>query len=952
MSVQIEPGTILSGANRSFLEELYGQFLRDPERVEPGWRRFFGDLGDDPAAALAEVRGASWGRPVVLELEDEIGKRPKADGKAASATDVRAAVLDTIRARMLIRAYRDRGHLNADLDPLGLAGREPHPELDPAYYAFTEADLDRSIFLDRALGPESMTMRELVAALHSIYCGHIGYEYMHIQHPHIRQWLQVRVEAPEHRQKYSPNSKRGILKELVAAETFERFLAVKYTGTKRFGVDGAESLIPALESIVNRAAQHGVEEIVIGMPHRGRLNVLANVLKKPVRAILSEFAGVPAVPGDVQGSGDVKYHLGTSADREVGGRTIHLSLTANPSHLEAVNPVVNGKVRAKQTQRKDEEERRRVMGLLMHGDAAFAGQGIIAECFGLSELRGYKTGGTIHVIVNNQIGFTTSPSFSRSSPYPSDVAKGVQAPILHVNGDHPESVTHAAKIAVDYRNKFGGDVVLDMFCYRRLGHNEGDEPSFTQPVMYRKIAQHPPTRQLYAERLAGEGVLPIEEADAYVAEFHAFLETEYEAAKSYRPNKADWLEGRWAGIQRAHGDARRGTTAVPVKVLREIGAGLTRYPENFNLHPTLKRIIAKRKTSIDTGADLDWATAEALAFGSLLLEGFPVRLSGQDSGRGTFSHRHSVFVDQQDETRYIPLNQLGPKQAPFEVLDSMLSEMAVLGFEYGYSLAEPNALVLWEGQFGDFANGAQVIIDQFLAPGESKWLRMSGLVLLLPHGQEGQGPEHSSARLERYLQLCAEDNLQVINPTTPASYFHALRRQMHRDFRKPLIVMAPKSLLRHKRAVSAFDDLSGDRTFHRVLWDEQAGLKPDSEIRRVVLCSGKVYYDLLETKEQRGIDDVYVLRLEQLYPFPEHALADEFARFPNIQDIIWCQEEPHNMGAWGFVEQRIVDLLAQIKSKVPRPRYSGREEMAAPTPGTMKKHVEQQQMLVDGALAP
>ena len=853
---------------------------------------------------------------------------------------------------MMIRAYRDRGHLNADLDPLGLAGREPHPELDPAYYGFTEADFDRPILLDRALGPESMTMREIVAALQSIYCAQIGYEYMHIQHPHIRQWLQLRVEAPERRQKYSPDSKRGILRELIAAETFERFLAVKYTGTKRFGVDGAESLIPALESIVNRAAQNGVEEIVIGMPHRGRLNVLANVLKKPVRAILSEFAGVPAVPGDVQGSGDVKYHQGTSADREVNGRSIHVSLTANPSHLEAVNPVVNGKVRAKQTQRGDEEERMRVMGLLMHGDAAFAGQGIVAECFGLSELRGYKTGGTIHVIVNNHIGFTTSPNFSRSSPYPSDVAKGVQAPILHVNGDHPESVTHAAKIAVDYRHKFGKDVVLDIFCYRRLGHNEGDEPSFTQPIMYRKIARHPPTRQLYAEHLASEGILTIEEADADVANFHAELEAEYEAAKSYRPNKADWLEGKWAGIHRAHGGARRGKTAVPVKVLRQIGEGLTRYPESFNLHPTLKRVIARRKTAMETGEGLDWAAAEALAFGSLLLEGFPVRLSGQDSGRGTFSHRHSVFVDQQDEARHIPLNHLGQKQAPFEVLDSMLSEVAVLGFEYGYSLSEPNALVLWEAQFGDFANGAQVIIDQFLAPAESKWLRMSGLVLLLPHGQEGQGPEHSSARMERYLQLCAEDNLQVINPTTPASYFHALRRQMHRDFRKPLIVMAPKSLLRHKRAVSGYGDLSGDRTFHRVLWDNHTSLKADGAIRCVVLCSGKVYYDLLETKEERGIDDVYVLRLEQLYPFPARALAEEIGRFPNIKDVVWCQEEPRNMGAWGFVEQRIVDLLRQLKSKVERPKYSGREGMAAPAPGTMKQHVEQQQMLVDESLAP
>ncbi|MDA0653915.1 MAG: 2-oxoglutarate dehydrogenase E1 component, partial [Proteobacteria bacterium] len=908
MAALSDPASFLTGANSAFLEDLYGRFLADASSVDPEWQKFFRSLGDESGVV---ARRPSWGRPFLLEPGEAVATR----GRGRAAGDSRDAALDSIRARMMIRAYRVRGHLGASLDPLGIAGGERYQELDPAYYGFGDGDMDRPIFLDRALGDEFMTARDIVARLRETYCGTIGYEYMHIQDPAVRNWLQVRIEDKDFRPRYAAASKRAILQQLTAAESFERFLHIKYTGTKRFGVDGAESLMPALEAIVDRAAQHKVDEIVLGMPHRGRLNVLANLVKKPVTAILAEFEGVPSVPGDVQGSGDVKYHLGTSADREFNGHTVHLSLTANPSHLEAVDPVVAGKVRAKQYLRGDEAERKRVMGLLMHGDAAFAGQGIVAECLGLSELRGYRTGGTVHVIVNNQIGFTTSPGYSRSSPYPSDVAKSVQAPILHVNGDDPEAVTHAAKIATDYRQKFGGDVVLDMFCYRRLGHNEGDEPAFTQPIMYRKIAAHPSTRQIYADRLVSEGVLARDEPDRMVADVLAGFENDYAAAKAYRPNKADWLEGRWAGFHRAYGDARRGKTGVAHKVLTEIGTAITRYPEGWNLHPTLKRIIARRKATIDDGEGLDWATCEALAFGSLLLEGFPVRLSGQDSGRGTFSHRHSVFVDQVSEERYLPFNHIAEGQARYEVIDSMLSEFAVLGFEYGYSLSDPNALVLWEGQFGDFANGAQVIVDQFLASAESKWLRMSGLVLLLPHGQEGQGPEHSSARLERYLQLCAEDNLQVINPSTPASYFHALRRQLHRNFRKPLIVMAPKSLLRHKRAVSGFADLGSGRTFHRVLWDDHAGLKPDSGIRRVVLCSGKVYYDLLEARERDGIDDVYVMRLEQLYPFPEFALKDELMRFPKA-DLVWCQEEPKNAGAWAFLLPRLETLLDEMEMKV------------------------------------
>ena len=934
--------TLPAGSDAAFVEDLYFRFLDDPKSVDPSWQELFGAEQSETDPARGKNGGASWGRSRSFQFEEEITQALR------DVSDFRSAAMDIIRARMLIRAFRVRGHLHANLDPLDLAGDEQHPELTPEYYGFTEAEFDRPIFLDNALGKEQMTVREICDFLNRTYSANIGYEFMHIQIPEQRAWLQVRIEDPAFHPKYSPANKRALLQQLTEAEGLERFLGLKYTGTKRFGVDGAESLIPIMEAIADRAAQKNVEEIIIGMPHRGRLNILANTLKKPVAAILSEFEGVPSMPGDVQGSGDVKYHLGTSTDREFNGRNLHLSLTANPSHLEAVDPVVAGKVRAKQTHH-DGHDYLKAMGVLMHGDAAFAGQGIVAECLGLSELKGYKTGGTIHVIVNNQIGFTTNPGFSRSSPYPSDVAKGVQAPILHVNGDDPEAVTHVAKIATDFRVKFGRDVVIDMFCYRRFGHNEGDEPSFTQPVMYKKISEHPPVREIYADRLVAEGVMTKVETNAMASDHHAYLEKEFEAAKSYRPNKADWLEGKWSGMRRAGGGARRGKTSVKRSALVKVGKALAAYPEGFDLHRTLRRVMTRKAEALENGAGIDWATAEALAFGTLLLEGHPVRLSGQDCGRGTFSHRHSVLTGQSDEAKHIPLNNIADGQAEYTVVDSMLSEMAVLGFEYGFSLAEPNALVLWEAQFGDFANGAQVIIDQFIASAESKWLRMSGLVLLLPHGQEGQGPEHSSARPERYLQLCAEENMQVINPTTPASYFHALRRQMHRDFRKPLIVMSPKSLLRHKRVTSTFEDFIGDRSFHRVLWDDHEDLVTDKKIRRIVLCAGKVYYELLEAKEKRDINDVYVLRLEQIYPFPDKALAEELARFPNAE-ILWCQEEPRNAGAWTFVEPRLEDLFAEIGSKTSRPGYAGPPAMASPAPGSMAHHKKQMAQLVDDAL--
>ena len=691
------------------------------------------------------------------------------------------------------------------------------------------------------------------------------------------------------------------------------------------------------------------------MAHRGRLNVLTNVMSKPYRAVFHEFKGGSSTPEDVDGSGDVKYHLGASSDREFDGNKVHLSLTANPSHLEIVDPVVLGKSRAKQDQHHD-RERDSVIPLLIHGDAAFAGQGIVAECLGLSDLKGHRTGGSIHFIINNQIGFTTSPIHSRSSPYPSDVAKMVQAPIFHVNGDDPEAVVHAAKIATEFRQRFNRPVVIDMFCYRRFGHNEGDDPSMTQPLMYEKIKDHPTTLQVYSNRLVDAGLMSKEEVDERVAAFRAQLEEDFEAVSSFRPNKADWLDGRWSGLSKAEGEARRGETAVEIKKLKEIGLRITEVPEGFNVHKTVQRFMDNRRKAIETGEGIDWSTAEALAFGSLVEEGIKVRLSGQDSERGTFVQRHSVLNDQKNEDRYVPLNSISESQAEYEVINSMLSEAAVLGFEYGYSLAEPNALVLWEAQFGDFANGAQVVIDQFISSGERKWLRMCGLVMLLPHGYEGQGPEHSSARLERYLQMCAEDNMQVANCTTPMNYFHILRRQMHRNFRKPLILMTPKSLLRHKRAVSSLREFGPGSSFHRVLWDDaellpdqKIKLVADKEIKRVVLCSGKVYYDLYEERERRGITDVYLMRVEQLYPFPAKSLMTELARFPDAE-FVWCQEEPKNMGAWYFMEPNIEWVLDHVGTRYRRASYAGRPASAATATGLMSKHNQELNQLLSEAL--
>ncbi len=967
-SVKPEMLSVLSGANARYIEAQYERFLANPGSVSEDWRAFFrdnADAGGAPSGGAAS-HGPSWARrdwpprangeltaaldgdwsALEPKIEEKVAKRMP----AASAEDVRQATKDSLRALMLIRAYRIRGHLIADLDPLGLQQQTVHPELDPVTLGFSESDMDRPIFIDHVLGLETATLREIIAILKRTYCGTFAVEFMHITDPEQKAWMQQRIEGVDKDITFTNEGKRAIFNKLVEAEGFENFLQKKYTGTKRFGLDGAEAMVPALEQIIKRGGALGVKEIVIGMPHRGRLNVLAAVMGKPYHHIFHEFHGGSVTPDEVGGSGDVKYHLGASSDRVFDDNKVHLSLTANPSHLEAVNPVVLGKARSKQDRIEPPEldaPRTHVLPLLLHGDAAFAGQGIVAECFGFSGLRGYRAGGTIHFIVNNQIGFTTSPRFARSSPYPSDVAKMVEAPIFHVNGDDPEAVVYAAKVATEFRQKFGADVVIDMFCYRRFGHNEGDEPSFTQPRMYKKIRSLKTSREIYAKRLVEETVIDDAEASGALEKFRTFLDEEFAAADAFKPNKADWLDGQWSGFVPPVDDDRRGDTAVEIANLKRIGEALTSYPKSFNIHRTLSRILEQKKKMFDAGAGIDWATAEALAFGSLLDDGFGVRLSGQDSRRGTFSQRHAVFIDQETEKTHTPLRHLKDAQATFEVHDSNLSEFAVMGFEYGYSLANPKFLVLWEGQFGDFANGAQVIIDQFISSGERKWLRMCGLVLLLPHGYEGQGPEHSSARLERFLQLCAQDNMQVANCTTPANYFHILRRQMRRNFRKPLVLMTPKSLLRHKKCVSTLEEMGPGSSFHRVLWDDaeaQPGstvkLVADAKIKRVVMCSGKVYYDLLEEREKRGVDNVYLLRIEQFYPFPAHSLINELQRFRNAE-MIWCQEEPKNMGAWFFMEPNIEWTLDQIDAKHKRARYVGRHASASTATGLMSKHKQE-----------
>ena len=947
--------SFLGNNSSEFVERLYEDYLNNPNGLPDQWRNFFEGLNDKKEAILKNINGPSWSRKKRLRktLLNNLNTKEINQENIQELNDnsnIIEAAKNSVRANMLIRAYRIRGHLISNLDPLALQKREEHPELKPETYGFTNKDRNKKIFLDGVLGIQDATLNEILTVIKNKYCKNIGFEFMHMSDPNERQWIRDRIEQKEKGVKFTENGKKAILNKLIEAEGFEKFLHVKFVGTKRFGLDGGESLIPALEQIIKRGGHLGVKEVKIGMPHRGRLNVLGNMMQKPFKAIFKEFFG-QNITSKKDFEGDVKYHLGASANREFDGNLVHISLTDNPSHLEAVNPVVLGQVRAKQFFHKD-SNRKKVVPVLIHGDAAFAGQGVVAECFAMSGLPGHNTGGTIHIIVNNQIGFTTAPRFARSSPYPSDLAKMVQAPILHVNGDDPEAVVHCAKIATEFRQEFNRDVVIDMVCYRRFGHNEGDEPSFTQPLMYKKIRSHPTTLQIYGNKLIKEGLISTSEFEKKKKDFKDFLNKEFVNAKEYKV-KMKWFDGVWSRFKPEIGQDRRGITGVDKKELISIGKKITQIPKNFNVHRTLIKFLETRGKMFLGNQPIDWATAETLAFGTLLNEGFSVRLSGQDSGRGTFSQRHSVLRNQDNHDRYVPLNNISKNQKRFEVIDSLLSELGVLGFEFGYSLSEPETLVLWEAQFGDFSNGAQVVIDQFIASGESKWSRASGLVMLLPHGYEGQGPEHSSARLERFLQLCAQDNLQVVNCTTPANYFHALRRQMHRNFRKPLVVMTPKSLLRNKKCISNLNEFTKKTTFHRILEDQSYNressllkLKKDNKIKKVVMCSGKIYFDLIDAREKIKQDQIVFLRIEQLYPFPVKHLGRILKKYVNAE-FYWCQEEPKNMGAWNTTRFYIDRTLEIIHMKDKKVKYIGRNAAASPATGNLKKHLAEQKEILE-----
>ena len=953
-NLTLEKTSFLQGVNSPFIEKLYQKYLNNPNDVPQSWKDFFKGLNEDKNVVHKELSGPSWSPKKSNILNKDFKEIFSVKEKNFTKNNSEKEKEQSVKAIALIRAYRIRGHLIAKLDPLNIMERPYLHELHPDDHGFKKEDYNTQIYLNGYLDRTHANLNEILSFLKKTYCETIGAEYMHISDPIEKKWFRERMEKSENQIKFTDNGKKAILNKLIQAEGFEKFLAVKFIGTKRFGIDGGESLIPELEQIIKRGGQLKVKEIKIGMPHRGRLNVLANLLQKSYKRMFNEFAG-EFHSSSADSTGDVKYHLGASSNREFDGNLVHISLTDNPSHLEAVNPVVLGQTRAKQFFHGD-NKRQQVVPILIHGDAAFAGQGVVAECFAMSGLPGHNTGGTIHFIVNNQIGFTTNPKFARSSPYPSDLAKMVEAPILHVNGDDPEAVVHCARIAMEFRQKFNRDVVIDMICYRRFGHNEGDEPSFTQPMMYKKIKKHPTTLNVYADKLIKQKTISQNEFNEMKLEFKNLLTEQFKTAKEYKP-KLEWYEGVWSRFKPEKGKDKRGLTGVSIEKIKKIGKKLVTIPKNFNTHPTIKKIFDNKNKMFETGKSFDWSTAEQLAFATLLDEGYPVRLSGQDSGRGTFSQRHSVLRDQNDSTYYTPLNNISKSQKKYEVIDSLLSELAVLGFEYGYSLSEPKALVVWEAQFGDFANGAQVIIDQFIVPGERKWTRASGLVMLLPHGYEGQGPEHSSARLERFLQMCAQENIQVINCTTPANYFHALRRQIHRGFRKPLIIMTPKSLLRNKRCISSIEDFAPKNSFHRILTDladiKDYGLiklKKDKEIEKVIMCSGKVYFDLVEAREKIKNDKVYIIRIEQLYPFPAKTLAKELKRFKKNGQFFWCQEEPQNMGAWNTVKNYIQWTLDYVKAKNTNVKYIGRNPAASPATGYLKKHLAQQKEIIEKVL--
>ena len=948
--------SFLHGANATYVEEMFKKYSDDPSSVPNDWGIFFKNIKDE--GLNSSTYSADWAKSdlkvqngdLISAMDSNWSSLPEKIIKkniSYSVDEIQQATLDSIRALRLIRAFRVNGHLIADLDPLQLSQKNHHPELDYRNYGFNESDLEKSIFIDGSLGLDNTKLKEIIKILHETYSSSIGVEFLHIQDPDQKQWVQERIEEVRNKTQFTVAGKRAIYRRLLEAEMFENYLDKKFLGTKRFGLVGSESTIPGIEQIIKQCCLAGIEDVYIGTAHRGRLTLLASVMEVPLRAIMTKFQAGSDDPNEVLGSGDVKYHLGVSSDREFDGKKIHLSLTPNPSHLEAVDPVVIGKVRAKQTLTKDKNNEK-VIGILIHGDAAIAGQGVVAETFAMSQLRGFRTGGTVHFVINNQIGFTTMPLYGRSAPYCTEIAKIVQAPIFHVNGDDPEAVVHVCRLAAEFRNKFKTDVIVDMFCYRRAGHNEMDLPEFTQPLMYKKIKEHNSTLKIYEKKLIEENILSTEDSKKFENEYKNFLDSEFSLSKTYKSNKADWLEGWWKGLSTASFDARRGKTAVEKNDLISISVAIHKLPEEFTAHKRIKKIYNDRSVSVLNGVGIDWATAEALAFASLLSEGFGVRLSGQDVGRGTFSQRHAVLYDQMDEKRFVPLRHFQYQQGLFEIVDSFLSEYGVLGFEYGYSQVDPKTLVLWEGQFGDFANNAQTIIDQFITTGERKWLRMSGLTLLLPHGHEGQGPEHTSGRVERFLQMCAEDNIQVINCTSPGNYFHALRRQLHRDFRKPLIIMTPKSTLRHKKNTSKIEDFINGSSFHRVM-NDQLDQSSKGKINRVLLCSGKIYFEIHDQMESLGIENVAILRLDQLYPFPYDALTDELEYYKDCE-IYWVQEEPSNMGAYFFVKERIESVMHSLNLKTKELIFIGRRSSASPATGVQARHTQNQKNIIDLAL--
>lgn len=954
---EMKLNSYLFGANAIFVEELYKKYSEDPSSVDPDWRTFFdGFDGNDKEAILKATKGVAWkpNKPKIVGYtepvsakagKDKSSKKPGVEQKTGAALDASAAKY-TVGVMKLIDAYRAYGHIKVNYDPLGLQKVDTHAELDLKNYDITDADLDRVVNLGGELGFGEVTIREVIQKLEQIYCGRVGAEFFYLENFEERMWLQNRIEQTLPTLNLPKEDKLNVLQYLIEAETFEHFLHTKFPGTKRFSLEGGDGMIAALQFMIRESVKYGVEEVVLGMAHRGRLNTLTNVMDKPYHAMFSEFKGELAHPEEIGIPGDVKYHLGYSNDIAIDGRDIHISLTPNPSHLEAVNPVVLGKVRAKQDII-DDTERSKVVSVLIHGDAAFSGQGSVAESLYLSQLEGFYTGGTLHLIVNNQIGFTTDPKDARSTRYCSDLVKALDCPVFHVNGDDAESLVYVCKLAAEYRVKFKKDVFIDFVCYRKYGHNEGDEPLFTQPVMYKKIKEHEPPSAIYMKSLAAQDLCSAEEYENRKANFKATLEEEFELSKTYKPTKADWLEGNWCDMKRFDATKILDNTGYPATELKGLMEKLTTLPENFNANSKITRLLKARAESVNTEAGIDWGTGEALALASLLDEDYNIRITGQDVQRGTFSHRHAVLTDQETEKKYIPLNNLKANQkGKLEIFNSNLSEYGVLGFEYGCSFTDPSKLVIWEAQFGDFANTAQVIIDQYIASAEMKWLRMSGLVMLLPHGYEGQGPEHSSARLERFLQLCAMDNMQVLNCTTPASIYHALRRQLHREFRKPLIVMSPKSLLRHKMAVSSLEDFAEGTKFKPVIGEVDSNIDAKN-VKKVVFCSGKVYYDLVEERANRKAYEVAIIRLEQLYPFASKCVEEELLKYKGAESIIWCQEEHKNMGAYTFIFPYIENSLKNSKHKAKEITYLGREESASPAVGYMSLHQHELQEIMN-----